>query len=82
LIIAHNPGLENLLRNLSDKEKSDHVSMDHFRDIGFTTAGLALLEFSISNWSQICPGIGEVKDFKTPDLIKNELKGKRHASKL
>jgi len=79
LIVAHNPGLENLLKNLTDIKKSDHTSVDNLKEEGFTTAGLALLEFPNTTWSQITSGTGELRDFKTPEILRTEFKSKRHS---
>jgi phosphohistidine phosphatase len=59
VVIAHNPGIEDLARLLGD----------HYVP-KFPTAAVADLEFAIDSWAQAAPGRGRVRAFVLPrDLL-------------
>jgi phosphohistidine phosphatase len=59
MVIAHNPGIEDLARLLGDH----HVPK-------FPTAAVADLEFAIETWAEAAPGGGRVRAFVLPrDLL-------------
>lgn len=63
MMIGHNPGFEDLARELAAHgEKS---AIDDLRR-KFPTAGLAVIDFSVSAWSRIGPGAGRLAHFVTP----------------
>ena len=59
LLIAHNPGLEQLIYILSGAR------------IVLPTAGLAALELSAASWRQLAPGESRLLYFVVPRLIKS-----------
>lgn len=64
LVIGHNPGLQQLVARLSDSApiegKSKPIRLD------YPTAGLAILDFDLSRWSELGPGSGRLRQFLTP----------------
>ncbi len=63
LVIAHNPGLEDLAAKLSDFAGS------------MPTAGLVVLRFDVAAWKKIAPGGGKLHAFVTPKGLQQ---GTRH----
>ena len=63
LVIAHNPGLEDLAAKLSDFAGT------------MPTAGLVVLRFDVATWKQIAPGGGKLRAFVTPKGLQQ---GTRH----
>jgi len=61
MIIAHNPGLEDLATQL--------CSADGPTTPNFPTCGFAVFEFEIENWKEAAPGTGMLKDFLTPKTL-------------
>ena len=59
LILAHNPGLTNLLNNLT-KANLDNLP----------TAGLAFIEFNCKHWKDICRDNSIIRDIKFPKQLK------------
>ena len=69
--IGHNPGLENLARNLarkpgSDAEKKRTAAMEK----KFPTSAVAVLDFRVNAWSDISPGEGSLTEFLVPADLK------------
>jgi len=63
MVIAHNPGLEDLAAELSSF--AGHMP----------TAGLVVIRFNIMSWCQIAPGDGTLQAFVTPKGLQQ---GTRH----
>ena len=63
LVIAHNPGLEDLAAELSSF--AGHMP----------TAGLVVIRFDVTSWAQISPGGGTLAAFVTPKGLQQ---GTRH----
>ena len=63
LVIAHNPGLEDLAAKLSDFAGT------------MPTAGLVVLRFDVASWKQVAPGGGKLHAFVTPKGLQQ---GTRH----
>ena len=59
MVIAHNPGLTNLINNITD------ISLDNL-----PTTGLVEIEFKINNWSNISSENSNVIDLKFPKQLK------------
>lgn len=57
LIVGHNPGLENLVRNLTGEIRA------------MPTAALAEIELQINDWSAIRPDCGKLRNLFTPKEI-------------
>jgi len=60
MIIGHNPDLEYLVEILTDKD---------FPYTKYSTAGLAIIDFSIDNWLSITDTVGNLKIYKTPKML-------------
>jgi phosphohistidine phosphatase len=59
VVIAHNPGIEDLARSLGDH----YVTK-------FPTAAVADLEFAVDGWAEVAPGRGRIRSFVLPrDLL-------------
>ena len=59
MIIAHNPGLTNLINNITN------ISLDNL-----PTTGLAEIEFKINRWSNISYENSNLLDLKFPKQLK------------
>ena len=59
MVIAHNPGLTNLINNITD------ISLDNL-----PTTGLVEIEFKINHWSNISSENSNVIDLKFPKQLK------------
>jgi phosphohistidine phosphatase len=59
MIIAHNPGLTNLINNITN------ISLDNL-----PTTGLAEIEFNINSWSDISYDNSNLVDLKFPKQLK------------
>ncbi len=57
LIVGHNPGFENLVRNLTGKIEA------------MPTAGLAVIDLKIENWNEINAESGKLREFIRPKNI-------------
>jgi phosphohistidine phosphatase len=67
MVVGHNPGLEDLASLLA-REPVRHKER-HRRDVleeKFPTAALAVLDFDVEKWRDICPGEGKLRDFVRP----------------
>jgi len=65
LVVAHNPGLEELAFILADPARGDASSLKRLR-LKYPTAGLAHFACDWSDWREISPGAGALKAFVTP----------------
>ncbi len=63
LVIAHNPGIEELAFQLTAKDPSGALSLFRAK---YPTAGLAILNFDIQTWSQLQPRSGTLMSFTSP----------------
>jgi phosphohistidine phosphatase len=59
MIIAHNPGLTNLINNITN------ISLDNL-----PTTGLAEIEFNCDSWSKISYNNSNLVDLKFPKQLK------------
>ncbi len=64
LVVAHNPGIGQLLHALA---KSGDTAMMERLHRGFAPAALAVLEFDVEQWSQIGTQPGRLIDMSDPD---------------
>ncbi|WP_246107470.1 SixA phosphatase family protein [Puniceibacterium confluentis] len=60
LVIGHNPGIASLANTLVNIRPA-HV---RFRD--YPTGATLIVDFDISDWSQLSPGTGNARDFVIP----------------
>jgi phosphohistidine phosphatase len=63
LIIGHNPGLAEFASSLTRDGDSEGLARMRHR---FPTAGLAVIDFSQTTWSEASQGHGRLKRFVTP----------------
>jgi phosphohistidine phosphatase len=64
LVVAHNPGLHELLFRLVDPEHETPLFNEAVEK--FPTGSFAMLELAIDDWAQIVPGCGQLVDFARP----------------
>ena len=63
LLVGHNPGCQDLARSLvKDRNAELAITMRH----KFPTAGLAVLDFDINQWSDLQAGTGYLADLAFP----------------
>lgn len=60
MVIAHNPGIEELARALADDHRLAHK---------FPTAGLAVIDFPVEDWSELRPGAGRLVQYVSPKTV-------------
>lgn len=67
LVVGHNPGLEQLAlalalqpQNPAERSRAEKMAQK------FPTAALAVLDFDISEWGRVKPGLGQLVDFTRP----------------
>lgn len=63
LVIAHNPGLHDLTRNLI---ASGDVEWREKLNERLPTAGLVVIDFAVEDWSKLHPHAGRLERFVTP----------------
>jgi len=66
LLIGHNPALQELavlLIATGEVEARQHLKED------FPTAGLAIIDFAVDDWSRLHPHAGRLDRFVSPDLL-------------
>jgi phosphohistidine phosphatase len=66
LLVGHNPGMAELALLLAGG--GDTVALERLK-AKFPTAGLAVLDFTIEQWSEIAPGTGRLVQFVTPRML-------------
>jgi phosphohistidine phosphatase len=71
LLVAHNPGLHELLFRLVDPERETPLFTKAVEK--FPTASFAVLELTIDRWAQIAPGCGQLVHFARPRDLDPEL---------
>lgn len=64
LLVGHNPGMSELALLLAGR--GEELSRLHEK---FPTAGLAVIDFDIEQWSDIEPGKGHLVRFATPRML-------------
>jgi phosphohistidine phosphatase len=73
LVVGHNPGLEQLALALAQQPKSAAERARRERLVHkFPTAGLAVLDFPGSDWSEIKLGTGRLVDYIRPKDLDGE----------
>jgi phosphohistidine phosphatase len=77
LLVAHNPGLHELLFRLVDPERETPLFTEAVEK--FPTASFAVLELAIDDWARIAPGCGELVHFARPRDLDPELGPERMA---
>lgn len=66
MIIGHNPGLEDLARDLAGSGKRDALTR---LGIKFPTCGLAVLSFDTDQWSKVQVRSGRLAHFMAPRYL-------------
>lgn len=66
MIIGHNPGLEDLARQLLASREGEHAERLLEK---YPTAGLAVFDVDGADWSAVQPGRGRLKAFVTPKSL-------------
>jgi phosphohistidine phosphatase len=66
LLVGHNPGFHELALKLIGKERQSDLSRLQRK---FPTAGLAVIDFNVGNWSDVSEGLGRLERFETPKSI-------------
>ncbi|MBB4186821.1 phosphohistidine phosphatase [Sinorhizobium terangae] len=66
MLVGHNPGMVELALLLVGG--GDEVALARLRD-KFPTAALAVMDFTIEQWSEIAPGTGRLVRFVTPRML-------------
>ncbi|WP_026620122.1 phosphohistidine phosphatase [Ensifer sp. WSM1721] len=66
LIVGHNPGMAELALLLAGSGNA--VALERL-EAKFPTAGLAVIDFTIEQWSEIAPGTGRLVQFVTPRML-------------
>ena len=64
LLVAHNPGLHRLARELAGADSRAEALARLGR--GFPAAGLAVLTYDAANWAELAPGRARLTDFFDP----------------
>jgi phosphohistidine phosphatase len=63
LLVGHNPGLHDLALQLIGKARRSDLSRLRLK---YPTAGLAVIDFRIGQWSEASDGLGRLERFQTP----------------
>lgn len=66
LVVAHNPGLEDLARRLVGF--GDRYAFARLQQ-KFSTAGLAVIDFDVESWRDVAAGQGRLDRFVTPKSL-------------
>lgn len=66
LVIGHNPGFENLAALLAPAGDGDALARLKEK---YPTAGLAVIRFDVTHWSDIAPGTGLLDAFVVPKAL-------------
>lgn len=66
LLIGHNPGFEQLVQTLVNT--ASPLALGRFQH-GYPTAGLAVIDLPIENWSEAGSRIGHLEQFETPESV-------------
>jgi len=69
LVIAHNPGLQELALELIAKaERHDRKALED----NLPTSGLAVLDFAIDDWNEVSPQRGTLNRFVSPRILRED----------
>ncbi|WEX88867.1 histidine phosphatase family protein [Sinorhizobium garamanticum] len=68
MLVGHNPGMVELALLLAGG--GDEVALVRLRE-KFPTAALAVMDFTIEQWSEIAPGTGRLVRFVTPRMLED-----------
>jgi phosphohistidine phosphatase len=71
LLVAHNPGLQNLIFDLVSPEQNDRLTEAAAEK--YPTAAFAVLELDIDNWADCRPGCARLVHFARPRDLDPEL---------
>lgn len=66
LLVGHNPGLHALVLELTGAGKEKHMSAIA---AGFPSGALAVLDFDLGGWTELAPGLGALRLYKTPKSL-------------
>ena len=66
MIIGHDPGMHGLAVELAGAGAPKHMQALAAK---FPTAGLAVLDFELDEWSEIGPGLGQLRIFMAPKRL-------------
>jgi phosphohistidine phosphatase len=66
LLVGHNPGLHELALQLIGRASRSDLSRLRLK---YPTAGLAVIDFRIGQWSEISDGLGRLERFETPRSV-------------
>lgn len=66
MIVAHNPGLQDLALMLAEKGSDDDLTLIRSK---FPTAGLAQIDFASESWSSVMRRSGTLVRFVTPRVL-------------
>ncbi|GAB4535688.1 MAG: histidine phosphatase family protein [Roseibium sp.] len=69
LVIGHNPATEDTAATLTGT--GDSAAIESLKE-KYPTAGLAVLDFDIAEWSELQPGTGHLERFVRPRDLKDE----------
>lgn len=68
MVIGHNPGLESLARGLVQEGRKKQLKRMYDK---FPTGAVAVIDFSVDDWSRVEPGTGTLRAFVRPkDLVR------------
>jgi phosphohistidine phosphatase len=67
MIVGHNPGLHELaLTLIGSGQPADRKALQH----NMPTSGLAVIDFTVAHWDDLCFGTGQLTHFVSPKLLK------------
>jgi phosphohistidine phosphatase len=66
LVVGHNPGFEDVAKLLASKGEAEALARLTEK---YPTAGLAVIAFDITAWTEIAPGTGRLESFVTPKML-------------
>ncbi len=70
LAVGHNPGFAELAGLLACDGDADQIAQLR---LSFPTAALAILDFDVTDWSEIRIGGARLHDFMTPAILRGDL---------
>ena len=66
MLVGHDPGMHGLAVELAGSGRPKEMQALAAK---FPTAGLAMLDFDLDDWSKVEPGIGQLRIFMTPKRL-------------
>jgi phosphohistidine phosphatase len=66
MVVGHDPGMHGLAVELAGSGAPKQIQALAAK---FPTAGLAVLDFDVDDWSKIGPGLGQLRIFMTPKRL-------------